>query len=596
VGWNFQEPWREEFPRDFAAKAGERAKAVLAEDPLASMELRYTFFLHRPEPIEGPVPPVVLAEARHPINFAPYRYEGYSAPQRAQLADGAFRMLFARWPGRVVPQSTGEEQTRRMEARAGELRLALVLPFPLPVGRVDPLVIIGEAGRADGVGIRYLSETTLRLEHDHWGVGLWTSEPIEVRRQPGVAEEVRLRLPPLMPGAGLAVGEVEWEGQRVKLAGTWLPEATALTLGRNEIGASTFQREFSGVVRDADWVKAGEGAEETIDEVTWADWPGLVEAEIEVPRFLAGTEWPVLATRRGWHRMTLWAERQGAAGWRLRLEHGGEVVAVSERIDLAAGRHRVRVALPTLVPPRALARGKERMMTEYFQAAVVDWDGRRVMAAEMEGIAPLNAVEIGVRSGRDFAWGWGRNDPEEAAATVKAPVEVVEARQVAWTERPTWGWLAAEGPAAEDRLAAGTLEPRPWALRLSLRLPVEREAGRREPLLTTGYFGRGDMLFVEYGADGRARLGHDHWGSTHFSPGFQVAANGSATVEIRLEGAEGGPGRLRVTWDGRVGFDEVRPWNPAPESSWTPGANFIGMSAVPRLSGAVDRIERLPVD
>lgn len=54
--------------------------------------------------------------------------------------------------------------------------------------------------------------------------------------------------------------------------------------------------------------------------------------------------------------------------------------------------------------------------------------------------------------------------------------------------------------------------------------------------------------------------------------------------------------RPEVTWDGRVGFDEVRPWNPAPESSWTPGANFIGMCAVPRLSGAVDRIERLPVD
>lgn len=104
------------------------------------------------------------------------------------------------------------------------------------------------------------------------------------------------------------------------------------------------------------------------------------------------------------------------------------------------------------------------------------------------------------------------------------------------------------------------------------------------------------MLFVEYGADGWARLGHDHWGAVHFSPGFEVGLEGRATVEIQLGATERGRGRLRVKWNDVVGFNEVRPWNPAPESSWTPGANLIGMTGARRFSGAVDRIERFVVE
>lgn len=83
AAWNFYTPLTQVFPREFKA----RARAIAGERAPAKTELRYAGHIFPgPEAFDTPPGPVLL-EARHPLQYLPYQYEGYSPDQRAALRE-----------------------------------------------------------------------------------------------------------------------------------------------------------------------------------------------------------------------------------------------------------------------------------------------------------------------------------------------------------------------------------------------------------------------------------------------------------------------------------------------------------------------------
>jgi hypothetical protein len=82
-------PLMQEFPREFNALARERASRAGA----SLWVTQYAEHLY-PPPVPLPIPPGyrVAYAARHPLQFLPYQYEGYTPAERLQLRATDIRM------------------------------------------------------------------------------------------------------------------------------------------------------------------------------------------------------------------------------------------------------------------------------------------------------------------------------------------------------------------------------------------------------------------------------------------------------------------------------------------------------------------------
>jgi len=186
------------------------------------------------------------------------------------------------------------------------------------------------------------------------------------------------------------------------------------------------------------------------------------------------------------------------------VEHAGAPVVWSSPLALERGAaHALRISLGSLFPPETDPRWQAWSATE--RKAL-----RRRMRIEVDGQAVIDryqrfhdatpgTVTIAGNTG-------GR---ERFSGRVLASAH--EADFQAWRE------IARSLPPLPGR------EIRPDAggtFRLIVRFP-EGKVGTREPLVVSGETGGGDILSVEYLADGRARFVLDHWGRRpYLSPAF----------------------------------------------------------------------------
>jgi hypothetical protein len=90
---NFAEPLTQSFPVDFVARF--TPTPAVAAKYRAIVRLNTQHMYPGPPPIELPAHYVTLAEARHPLQFLPYQYEGYTRPQREafRTVDITMRLL-----------------------------------------------------------------------------------------------------------------------------------------------------------------------------------------------------------------------------------------------------------------------------------------------------------------------------------------------------------------------------------------------------------------------------------------------------------------------------------------------------------------------
>jgi hypothetical protein len=172
-----------------------------------------------------------------------------------------------------------------------------------------------------------------------------------------------------------------------------------------------------------------------------------------------------------------------------------------------------------------------------------------------------------------------------------------------------------------DAFEQGALDPRlarpgwggyPGPLRI--RLSVSEETpGRGQPVVTTGFPGGGDFIFLDFGSDGLARIGLDHWGSPLVrSEGFAMPPGTEHEVTLSF-GALFPPSesalygrqpdllalrsRLVVLMDGRRVLSCAAASHPTPAGRIILAANPIGGSSTgPVFGGSIGGVERAPLD
>jgi hypothetical protein len=130
--------------------------------------------------------------------------------------------------------------------------LHLVVDLPRAPKEInEPLLVLGAAGAADVVFIRYEQGRQIRIGYDHWGKGGPVSAPFVCGF--GQRLEIDLTVPALAPDRAslpAAAAPVHFAVDGVTLLSDnlpWYPVATqAIVVGRNEIGASSCAPAFSG--------------------------------------------------------------------------------------------------------------------------------------------------------------------------------------------------------------------------------------------------------------------------------------------------------------------------------------------------------------
>jgi hypothetical protein len=143
------------------------------------------------------------------------------------------------------------------------------------------------------------------------------------------------------------------------------------------------------------------------------------------------------------------------------------------------------------------------------------------------------------------------------------------------------GSSAAAGSFSGPKLEAAALEALPGPppvragegpVRLLVRFPTSR-TGAREPLLTTGVPGAGDVVYVAYESGSQIRFGHDHWG-VGGPLSEPVGLDLNEVHEVTIAASP----RLRVWLDHVLVLDSpVRPYDAAAGQIF-PAGNPIGAS------------------
>lgn len=132
----------------------------------------------------------------------------------------------------------------------GAVRLTLRFPRVLPTAS-EPLLVTGRAGRADVLFVRYGPDRTIQFGFDHWGVGSTLSERISV--DTAAVHHIEVRMASLFPRGSEGSSEptqIFLNGQLVFTPPfeAYSDSTGAITVGRNDIGASSCLALFSGQI------------------------------------------------------------------------------------------------------------------------------------------------------------------------------------------------------------------------------------------------------------------------------------------------------------------------------------------------------------
>ncbi|PTY05614.1 hypothetical protein DB347_14685 [Opitutaceae bacterium EW11] len=622
IAANFRMPMRLEFPDHFKARATEQMNAILNREPRASVGLLNARFFHRPI-FTPPLPPydLVLA-ARHPLQFRPYVYEGYSEPMRDAFAAHDFTMRLVRFREPDFWHSAPASVEPLLRPMPGVIELGLKLPNPFPVGRCDPLVVTGAAGRGDFFAIRYVSAETVQILFDHWGVGMIASQPIRVNTSVGETHSLVLSMGSLLPDKNSAYfrANPELEPLRERFVAEWdgvlvcneqaafhpVPVET-ISIGENRIGGSTTKKNFSGEIAYARRVDPrsaarGEWGLTLPLKSPLAAEQGATSIVFEMPsESIAHTE-PLFTsvwTLRSFE-VTL-EQTSGAPAGELQavLYLNGREEARSASYRLAPGEHRALILSPPLVKSPGTGNG-ERFLDDYVAGAFrVSIDDRRWLTVDLSRTFAQEDDRIANPVDR-LLWAVGSDWPLTGRETARFSGRIRSATVIPFAARTVGDWMF-PGRIDGHPPAGGVMGP------LAVRLRFSPSATGCEPLLVSGRSGAGDAIFVCYEGPNRIRICHDHWGQTAFcSDPMEVDFAREHTLVISTpamrppDGGSGqvpqtGPGaHVLVALDDHVVWDTEQPFFPSTVDSTCVGWNIIQASSCgPRFTGELIELRYL---
>ena len=152
-----------------------------------------------------------------------------------------------------------------------KIRLTLLVGR-IPLGEEEPLAVAGESGNAASVWIRRVSDRTVALGVEFWGVSAWETPALDCN--PIGSDQVEFELGPLFPAVDSAswgrlaadyrkqVADtvlLRWNGKVVlyQLTPSYSIARPTVVLGRNPIGGSAVKPAFQGLILKADTIPLG---------------------------------------------------------------------------------------------------------------------------------------------------------------------------------------------------------------------------------------------------------------------------------------------------------------------------------------------------
>jgi hypothetical protein len=151
------------------------------------------------------------------------------------------RFTALRQPAQVVPAFDGHR-------KEGAVSLALLLPRNR-LGRSEPLVVSGQPGAGDFIYVTYVDANHIRFGVDHWGRFARLSEvqPIDY----AIPHLIQVSFGPLFAASETTRSflEVDLDNRvafRVQPYTAYPTRPDAIAIGRNPIGGSTCESQFTG--------------------------------------------------------------------------------------------------------------------------------------------------------------------------------------------------------------------------------------------------------------------------------------------------------------------------------------------------------------
>lgn len=514
---------------------------------------------------------------------------------------------------RIAPSSACSEIARHRAAEwagaVGPLHLQFALPAPgagLFAGQ--PLLAIGGPSSSDVLYTVRDGDGTYRVCYDSRGRRLLQSDPI--RPAASGVEEMDVCAGSMLPAAGAPVyarvPDFVWMRGRlqVRVNGQLaLSEerpfepvgAQWMALAENTVESSACGAYFQGNMEPVRAIgpenvpSFGSRLSDLLanPDARWGGFTGPLWLRLRFPAGVAGRSEPLLVSGAPGAADSFVVRYEGADRVRFGFEHSGAAALLSEPVEVRPGvDHEVLLSAGALMPPgdSGVYRDAPELL-RLMSIVEVTVDGKPVLLG-LQAPHPIagNPVEVGAnllgraRCGSQFH---GQID----GLRVAGPLEPLSAGAI------------------DTRLAREGWDGYPGPLRMTLTVP-QRRPGMGQPLLTTGYPGGGDFIYLSQEAGGAVRVIQDHWGSA-LARSEPIALEPGTEHTVALSfGALFPPAgaalyrrhpeylklrdRVTVSVDGRTILDAAQLSHPTPPDRITVGTNLIGGSnAGPLFAGTI---------
>jgi hypothetical protein len=296
---------------------------------------------------------------------------------------------------------------------------------------------------------------------------------------------------------------------------------------------------------------------------------GPLELTLRFPTGRQGKAEPLVITGSEFLSDYLYVDYAASDAIIIGFEHTGHGGPVTDALPVDYSRpHRVTVNMAPLYPPLGdpyfdgISQGKAEAFDERL---TVSLDGTPVIDTTQQFYPPF-ALRPSVGSGK----------AGQAALGDRFTGEIIGIRSLA----PDWN-------AAPRAAQVGPLV-------ISLEFPVG-QPGVSDPLVSSGYTGRGDLLIVNYLDSTHVTFSLDHWGyGGPVSAPVEIRPGTSQTLEVRFGSFfpasvrpadvpssrwSDAASRLEVILDGKSVFDVKTPFYGVPAESVVVGRNPIGASS-----------------
>jgi hypothetical protein len=414
---NLSVPLRQWYPQEYYKRAREIAGKQPPEARLLALNVHNTPTLEFPE--EYPIEKVLFSRP-HPLQYAPFLYEGLTAEVRRQHRARQFPMQVVQLRATTTPWTWGDETAT---GHPGPVVITLHLP-QVSDGSADPLVATGFARGADWLTVSREAPNRFRFKYYHWGDSTLASELYDLDEK--MAHRLIVSF-----GSMVAPDNASNESSGADLVGlrrllyvavddtvvfnqpqTFFPSrANNIEVGHNSLDGTRTEPAFRGKILRVEPFPAGELARRLggfggnfVTNSPLDGHPGPTRIRVSAAALSGGEPQILLASGPAGAGDLLRLVPLGPGRLRLDVVHdGGSVISRLLKIDQRA-EHDFVVSLGSLMPPASAPIYRQRPETAVLRRWLfVSMDGQCIINLEQPAHrSPLGLIRFMSASGSSF--------------------------------------------------------------------------------------------------------------------------------------------------------------------------------------------------